>query len=300
MTISGFSYIRNGFKYQYPFLQSIQSLLLLCDEVVVAVGQSEDGTREAIADLQKNNPQLHIIDTVWDEQLRQSGKVFAQQANIALRACTGDWVFNLQADELVHENDIPLIKKTIAEIHNDLNINGLLLDFLHFHGNYQHLDASRWRHPREIRAFRNQQQIFSYKDSQGFRQYPSWEAYNEGHKGLKIRVKHLPISVYHYSYVRPATAMQAKAQYFETFWHDDQTVAEKYAAAENQFNYYDIDKVKKFAGSHPALMQDITQNQNMPFEPKQIRGLNTTKLKFIYWLENLIGKRIGEYKNYKL
>ena len=132
MTISGFSYIRNGFKYQYPFLQSIQTLLLFCDEVVVAVGQSTDGTWEALGELQKNNPQLQLIDTVWDEKLRQSGKVFAQQANIALRACTGDWIFHLQADELIHQNDIPLIKKTIADIHNNLNINGLLLDFLHF------------------------------------------------------------------------------------------------------------------------------------------------------------------------
>jgi glycosyltransferase involved in cell wall biosynthesis len=300
MRISGFSYIRNGFKYQYPFLQSIQSILPICDEFVIAVGQSDDGTREALSALQKQEPKLKIIDTIWDEKLRQSGKIFAQQANIALRECTGDWLFHIQADELIHEKDILLIPQTLAQINDDKSTNGILLDFLHFHGNYQHLDASRWRHPKEIRLIRNHNHIYSYKDSQGFRQYPSWESYNQNHKGLKIKVKHLSIPVYHYSYVRPAEAMQAKAQYFETFWHDEQAITKKYAEAAADFNYYDIDKVKRFEGSHPALMKAIVEHQNPEFNPQKIRGIQGAKLKFIYGLERLIGRRIGEYKNYKL
>ncbi|RYF69682.1 MAG: glycosyltransferase family 2 protein, partial [Cytophagaceae bacterium] len=83
MKISGFSYIRNGFTYQYPFLEAIQSVLPLCDEFIIAVGDSTDGTREAIEAL--GDPRIRIVDTVWDETMRQNGKIFALQANTALR-----------------------------------------------------------------------------------------------------------------------------------------------------------------------------------------------------------------------
>lgn len=83
----------------------MQSILPICDEFIMAVGDSEDGTREAIVAL--NNPKIKIIDTVWDEQMRQGGKIFAQQANIALDACTGDWLFHIQADEIIHEKTCP-------------------------------------------------------------------------------------------------------------------------------------------------------------------------------------------------
>ena len=300
MKISGFSYIRNGFKYQYPFLESIKSILPICDEFVIAVGKSEDGSELALLELQKQEPKLKIIHTVWDEQLRQSGKIFAQQANIALKECTGDWLFHIQADELIHEEDIFKIKANLEQVNKDQSINGILFNFLHFHCNYFHLDASRWRHPKEIRIVRNKQNIFSYKDSQGFRQYPSWQSYEQGHKGLKIKVKHFEISVFHYSYVRSAAAMQTKAQYFETFWHEQAALQQKYAAAKPEFDYYQIDKVKKWEGSHPALIQHLVATENTEFDAKKISGIKGFKLKFIYWLESLIGWRIGEYKNYKL
>ena len=43
MKISGFTYVRNGFKYGYPFIPSIQSLLPLVDELIVVVGDSAGG-----------------------------------------------------------------------------------------------------------------------------------------------------------------------------------------------------------------------------------------------------------------
>ena len=113
MTISGFSYVRNGFEYGYPFLEAIQSILPICDEFVVAVGDSTDKTREAIEKL--NSPKIKIIDTIWDMNLREGGKIFAQQANIALDNTTGDWAFHIQADEVIHEKDLPVITDSQSE-----------------------------------------------------------------------------------------------------------------------------------------------------------------------------------------
>jgi hypothetical protein len=39
MKISGFSFVRNGIKLYYPVIESIQSILPICDEFIIAVGK---------------------------------------------------------------------------------------------------------------------------------------------------------------------------------------------------------------------------------------------------------------------
>jgi len=80
--IVGFTYVRNGFEYGYPFIASIQSLLPLVEELIVVVGDSTDKTKQAIQDLK--NPKIKIIDVIWDMSLRQGGVLFAQQSNIGI------------------------------------------------------------------------------------------------------------------------------------------------------------------------------------------------------------------------
>src|SRR5262245_42965220 len=130
MKISGFTFIRNGIKLTYPFTESIQSILPVCDEVIVAVGNSDDGTREAIANI--NSPRIKIIDTMWDESLRTGGKILAQQTDIALNAITGDWGFYLQGDEVVHESELKLIVEAAKYYLNDFRVDGLLFSYYHF------------------------------------------------------------------------------------------------------------------------------------------------------------------------
>ena len=48
MRISGFSFVRDAVRLNYPIRQVIDSLLPLVDEFVVAVGPSQDGTLEEI------------------------------------------------------------------------------------------------------------------------------------------------------------------------------------------------------------------------------------------------------------
>jgi hypothetical protein len=100
MSISGVTIIRNGVKLGYPFIQSIRSILPLCSELVVGVGDSEDDTRERI--LKINDPKIKILDTVWDMSKRSGGEVLSEQTNIALSRCSGDWVFYIQSDEAVN------------------------------------------------------------------------------------------------------------------------------------------------------------------------------------------------------
>jgi len=44
MKVSAFTFIKNGQILDYPFIESIQSILTIVDEFVINVGESEDDT----------------------------------------------------------------------------------------------------------------------------------------------------------------------------------------------------------------------------------------------------------------
>ncbi|HNP96088.1 MAG TPA: glycosyltransferase family 2 protein, partial [Cyclobacteriaceae bacterium] len=79
MKVSGFSFVRNAVKFDYPVVEAITSILPLCDEFVIAVGDSEDETRTLIQSI--GSPKIKIVDTVWDESLRSGGQTFALETN---------------------------------------------------------------------------------------------------------------------------------------------------------------------------------------------------------------------------
>lgn len=295
MKISGFTYIRNGLITGYPFLQSINSILPICDEFIIAVGDSTDGTRESVSGI--NSKKIKIIDTVWDESLRKSGKIFSQQANIALSHTTGDWLFHIQADELIHEKNHVDILGHISSVDKNENVDGLLFDFLNFYGTYDYLNNTRYQHKKEIRLIRSNKNIFSYRDSQGFRKYPSYESYLQGHKGFKLKVKDTKIPVFHYNYARHPKLIHAKSKNFDFFYHDDEYLNKKYQD-KTEADIYNIERVKRFSGSHPSVMKDIIQNVNWNFDPLKIFRKLSLKDKVAYFIEDIIKYRIGEYKNY--
>jgi len=295
--ISGFTYIRNGFTFGYPFLESMQCILPLVDELVIAVGNSTDGTREAVAALHPTK--IKIIDTVWDDNLREGGKIFAQQANIALDNCKGKWAFHIQADELIHEQDYDKVKQAISAADKDENIEGIVFDFLNFYGGYHHIGATRKWHRKEVRIIRNLPQIRSYRDSQGFRMYNSVEEWKNGAKGRSLKVLYAPIPYFHYSYARKPQLMQKKNNYFNSFWHDDKWLDEN-NSKKQEYDYSIVDAVKPFVGTHPKLMQKLVAAQDWEFVYNPKKAKFSLKDKLLFIVENLTGWRIGEYKNYKI
>ncbi len=91
MKISGFTIVRNGNYYAYPYKEAILSVLPLCDEFVVNVGISDDGTLEDIKAL--GSVKIKIIEREWDMSIRESGRVLSIETNIAKRAVRGGLVF---------------------------------------------------------------------------------------------------------------------------------------------------------------------------------------------------------------
>ncbi len=285
MKVSGFSFIRNGIQFDYPFLEAIRSILPVCDEFIVVVGDSSDGTRDAVVKL--SDPKIKIIDTVWDESLREGGKILAQQTNIAMDHITGDWGFYIQGDEVVHEKYLGIIRDSMERYQNHTEVDGLLFHYRHFYGSYDYVGSSRRWYRKEIRIIRNDKSIRSYKDAQGFRK-----------NGNKLRVKQIPASVYHYGWVKDPRSQQEKQKYFHKLWHDDSWVEQKVAKTQT-FDYEaNIDVLEKFTETHPEVMHKriALSNWNFSYTPKKLK----LKERVSGFMEKLTGYRIGEYKNYKI
>ncbi|MGZ4053377.1 MAG: glycosyltransferase family 2 protein [Bacteroidia bacterium] len=288
MKISGFTIVRNAIKYDYPIVEAITSILPICDEVIVAVGKSEDDTLKLIQSI--NSPKIKIIETVWDENLRVGGKVLADETNKAFAAISpdSDWAFYIQGDEVIHEKYLPAIKEAMQKYKDNKNVEGLLFNYTHFYGSYDYIGDSRRWYRREIRVIRNDSGISSYKDAQGFRK-----------NDKKLNVKLIDAFVYHYGWVKPPEAQQAKQQTFNKLWHDDEWM-KKNIPDVDKFDYSQTDSVAVFTGTHPKVMQERINQMNWKFSFDPTKRKLPLKLKILMSIEKKLGWKIGEYKNYKI
>jgi hypothetical protein len=291
MKVTGFSFIRNAIKYQYPVKESILSLLPLVDEYIIAVGNSDDGTRDLIASIPSGK--IKIIDTVWDDTLRTGGTVLAEETNKAFNALPPDtdWAFYLQGDECLHEKDYPAIRSAMEKYLTDKRVDGLLFKWLHFYGRYDYIGTGRRWYRKEIRIIRNDKNITSWKDAQGFR----------FKNGAKLKVKEIDARIYHYGWVKPPEVSYKKGLAFKAMHDPAFTVTPE--DDKKKFDYFlNIDRLDLFTGSHPASMQERIKKVDWEFDfDTTQKGFKNMKLKhrISHIIEDLTGYRPGEYKNYK-
>ena len=193
MKVSGFTFIRNAVKYDYPVVEAIKSILPVCDDVYVAVGNSEDSTLELIQSIDKQK--IKIIETTWDNspEVNRGGMVFALETNKAFQAipADSDWAFYIQGDEVIHEKYLGNIYSSMEKYQYDKQVDGLLFNYMHFYGSYDYIGISPKWYRNEIRIIKNDKSIYSFRDAQGFRKG----------EDLKLNVKPVDAYVYHYGWV---------------------------------------------------------------------------------------------------
>lgn len=286
--ISGFTIVRNAIKYDYPIVESIRSILPVVDEYVVAVGRSDDDTLSLIRSI--GSPKIRIVETVWDDSLREGGRVLAVETDKAFSAISplAEWCFYLQGDEVVHEKYHANILEACAKYAGQKEVQGLLFGYKHFYGSYDYLGDSRTWYRHEIRIVRNDAKISSYRDAQGFRR-----------AGEKLHVKPIDAFIYHYGWVKDPRFQQEKQKNFQKLWHDD-TWVKQHVADASEYDYAVIDSLKKFTGTHPAVMKERLDRMNWDFKWDTNKKKFKLKAWLLYRFEQLTGIRLFEYRNYKV
>jgi hypothetical protein len=288
MSISGFTFIKNGLSLGYPILESILSIERFCDEVVVNVGfnnqnlSQDDGTHDYLRDHLKGS-KYKFLKSYWDPEKTKQGLVLSEQTNIALAKCSHQYCQYIQADEIVHEDDIKIIEEDLKVLEEDSQLLGLAFRYHHFYGSPDIVRHTKNTYRREVRLIKNHQGILSHLDAQGFRK-----------KGEKFISLESSARIFHYGWARSEILMNKKNVEFHKLYHGKDFQAAPY-------EYAKVWGLKKFTGTHPKVMKDwIEKNKNT----LDILGLplkwekNTLRYMISDFIESLSGVRLGEYKSY--
>lgn len=288
MKVSGFTIIRNAVRNDYPVAESIRSLLPLVDEMVVLIGDCEDDTEGLIRSIGSDKIKIH--HSTWDPAHFQHGKILAVETDKAFQLIdpASDWAFYLQADELIHEQFYPAIRAGMEQYKDDQRVEGLLFRYLHFYGTYDYTGDSRKWYNHEIRIIRNNKRIHSYRDAQGFRI-----------DGRKLNVKPVDAWIYHYGWVKSPRQMMLKNQQFVEFWSEQEALKEAWSKMD-VFDYSQFDSLRPFTGSHPETMKERIARQHWKVDFDISRKKFDFKGRLLYWIEQQTGKRLFDYKNYRI
>ena len=250
MKVSAFTFIKNGQILGYPFLQSIQSILSIVDEFVINVGESEDDTLMFIESI--SSPKIRIIESKWNDSMKNSGYVYGQQKMISQFNCTGDWAFYIEGDEIYHESDLDQIKSSMQKHLSDPGVEALVFDFYHFYGNANtYLNSPGW-YRSEARIIKNS--VRSYAPDGLF-----WLVLDGNKKGRYPKAKHTGVPCYHYGWVRSEEQMNLKSQKVQRYWGKRHT----------NVDYSQIDPMilKEFKGSHPKIIREWLPKDKGVFKP---------------------------------
>jgi glycosyltransferase involved in cell wall biosynthesis len=234
-TISGFTFIRNGVELGFPFEASIRSLLPLVDEFVVAVGAGSDDTLARVQAI--GDAKIRIIQTQWNERMADRGFVYAQQKMIAQYSCTGDWAFYLEGDEVIHEAELDVIRKSLEYHHGNPLVEALVFDYHHFYGSPDWISISPGWYRRECRLIRNT--IRSYAPDGQY-----WLVTTDHKRGRNPRGALANAHIYHYGWIRRNEDMQKKLDQVSKYWATN--------AMQVQYSQFDQRALKRFEGTHPA------------------------------------------------
>lgn len=210
-TISGYTTTYNCINQQYPFEQCIKSMLEFCDEVCVVDGGSTDKTWDKLVNLaypdaeQKLSVREHIV---LIEDLRAIGSspyqsklektkiklelikrdwshprhaVFDGMQKAAARAmCTKEYCWQMDSDEIVHEDDAKKVSDLCRVMPKEVNV--LSLPVIEYWGGPEkiRMDVTPWKWrlsrnnkdithgiPIDLRKFDEQGNIYAVEGTDG-------------------------------------------------------------------------------------------------------------------------------------
>jgi hypothetical protein len=264
MKISGFTFLRNAFLNNYPFLASIKSILPIVDEFIVVVCDSEDGTLELVKSI--NSSKIKIVQAPF---VSSEDWTYARYTNLAYFLCSSDWCFYIQADEVVPEWELEKIYNCMEKFFKVKEVEGILLNYRHFYGSFKYYRIDRGWYSKEVRIIRNNLNIYSYKDAQGFRLL-------NGSKFRKLNVVDSKAYIHHYGYV----------------FKDLKDRIYKNCKKEWLCEYNE---------KHPKVMEEYINSYKDDFDPNncnyELNFENFIKLVKEFF-DKIIGKRLFEYKPY--
>ncbi len=257
--ISIYTIAKNIIRFDFPFIEAINSIESIADEIIINVGISEDGTENLIKEKFGLNPKVKIFVREWEGK-DQKTAFLRNQSNWAKDQCKNDICLYLQADEIYHEDDLDKIR-LVSHALELSQYYGAKFGWYHFDGDYATINPKSYQY--EIRLIKKSK-LESIQD-----------AYTFGIIGNKSKL-HLfaykdiimdasDIHVYHFGWVKSPEKMLAKTIDFGEYYHTKEEMIERVEKEKNRhidgkYDYGNRDSHKKFEDTLPLVMKQRIKN----------------------------------------
>lgn len=155
------------------------------------------------------------------------------------------WALYLQSDEVLHEDDLPLIKEDLIKAHQE-NCDVLRFRYMHFWQKNDRIAIGKRWYPQEIRAFKVVSPILSHGDAQTF------ENWNKAYE--------TDAHIWHYGHVRDEKAYKAKLDQMSKYYQRGLRHYRKKFQTWIKDTFFG-EKTVVFYGDHPDVMRMRVANQ---------------------------------------
>jgi len=250
-TLGVYQFIHNGEEYDYPFLESLESVLPIADKIVVCECESTDNTLNILKEFQENHKEkVTIIHRPWVKHFTELSTL----GNYASTFLDTDWKWQLQSDEVLHQNQYNNINAwlELIEKHN-LTTTALTTKYTHFLANFE--TEFDFCYQEIVRIFKRGSKWVLVGDA----------CQLDG--GNPKEVLSTDIMVYHYGKVHEGAVGFKKEINFQNLFKDIGFPDPKMKEMQEKFgkDYCDYvylfessikeGKVRKFEGTHPEVMK---------------------------------------------
>ena len=200
----------------------------------------------------------------------------------------------MQADEVLHEKYIPVLRERMERCLDVPEVEGLLFDYVHFYGSYDLYQIGHNWYAKEIRIVRNGVGARSWESAQSFRI-----------DGRKLKVVPANAEIFHYGWVRPPRRMMKKQIALASVHHDKDWVDGRYPDSEASFDFGSLKTCRTFTGTHPSVMRERIDAIEWTVKPgppnKKDHKHDRFWVRVLTFLErNVFHRKIGEFRNYEL
>jgi hypothetical protein len=245
--ISAFLITHQCILLDYCLEATINSALAFCDDIYINDGMSTDGTRDLLYNLRDAHGRDRV--KLWEREWAHDRKMWTDEKNFLLDKISNNaYVFAIDADEVIHENDMPTIKQAVSH-----KCPAMSFDVIHFYGRPTHyIEGVNW-YKQHTRLWHQSTGIKLVHMAGGCADDVMWPDGKPAHWWGAYRIG---ARIFHYGNCRDPRALGMKSKKADDLYQNSSEYVGGKVAEPRSFDYgFETSGAKPFTGTHPKYIE---------------------------------------------